>query len=150
MEIQKDFKEFFALFNAHKVEYVIVGGYALAFHGAPRYTGDIDVLVRAEESNAQRILTALSDFGFSELDLAVNDFSDPDRVLQLGMPPVRIDILTSLTGITWQEASTDTLDLDYGGVPVKVVGREALLTNKRATGRAQDLADIEALEGPPD
>lgn len=150
MEIQKDFKEFFALFNAHKVEYVIVGGYALAFHGAPRYTGDIDVLVRAEESNAQRILTALSDFGFSELDLAVNDFSDPDRVLQLGMPPVRIDILTSLTGITWQEASTDTLDLDYGGVPVKVVGREALLANKRATGRAQDLADIEALEGPPD
>jgi len=150
MEIQKDFKEFFALFNAHKVEYVIVGGYALAFHGAPRYTGDIDVLVRAEEANAQKILAALSDFGFSELDLSVNDFSDPDRVLQLGMPPVRIDILTSLTGITWQEASTDTLDLDYGGVPVKVVGREALLTNKRATGRAQDLADIEALEGPPD
>jgi len=150
MEIQKDFKEFFALFNAHKVEYVIVGGYALAFHGAPRYTGDIDVLVRAEEANAQKVLAALSDFGFSELDLSVNDFSDPDRVLQLGMPPVRIDILTSLTGITWQEASTDTLDLDYGGVPVKVVGRKALLTNKRATGRAQDLADIEALEGPPD
>jgi len=150
MEIQKDFKEFFALFNAHKVEYVIVGGYALAFHGAPRYTGDIDVLVRAEDANAQKILAALSDFGFSELDLSVNDFSDPDRVLQLGMPPVRIDILTSLTGITWQEATTDTLDLDYGGVPVKVVGREALLTNKRATGRAQDLADIEALEGPPD
>jgi hypothetical protein len=150
MEIQKDFKEFFALFNAHKVEYVIVGGYALAFHGAPRYTGDIDVLVRAEDANAQKILAALSDFGFSELDLSVNDFSDPDRVLQLGMPPVRIDILTSLTGITWQEATTDTLDLDYGGVPVKVVGREALLANKRATGRAQDLADIEALEGPSD
>ena len=150
MEIQEDFKEFFALFNAHKVEYVIVGGYALAFHGAPRYTGDIDVLVRAEETNAQRILAALSDFGFSELDLTGADFSDPDRVLQLGVPPVRIDILTSLTGITWQEASTDTLDLDYGGVPVQVVGREALLTNKRATGRAKDLADIEALEGKPD
>ncbi len=150
MEIQKDFKEFFALFNAHKVEYVIVGGYALAFHGAPRYTGDIDVLVRAEKANALNILAALSDFGFSELDLSVDDFSDPDRVLQLGMPPVRIDILTSLTGITWQEASTDTLDLDYGGVPVKVVGREALLINKRATGRAQDLADIEALEDQSD
>ncbi len=146
MEIQKDFKEFFALFNAHKVEYVIVGGYALAFHGAPRYTGDIEILVHAEEANANKILAALSDFGFSELDLSVDDFSDPDRVLQLGMPPVRIDILTSLTGITWQKASTDTLDLDYGGVPVKVIGREALLTNKRATGRAQDLADIEALE----
>ena len=150
MEIQKDFKEFFALFNAHKVEYVIVGGYALAFHGVPRYTGDIDVLVRAEEANVTRILAALSDFGFSELDLSVNDFSGPDRVLQLGMPPVRIDILTSLTGITWQEASTDTLDLDYDGIPVRVVGREALLANKRATGRAQDLADIEALEGKPD
>ncbi len=150
MEIQKDFKEFFALFNAHKVEYVIVGGYALAFHGAPRYTGDIDVLIRAEKANAVRILAALSDFGFSELDLSEGDFSDPDRVLQLGMPPVRIDILTSLTGITWQEASTDTLDLDYGGVPVKVVGREALLINKRATGRAQDLADIEALEDQSD
>ena len=150
MEIQKDFKEFFALFNAHKVEYVIVGGYALAFHGAPRYTGDIDVLVLADKANSLRILAALSDFGFSGLDLSVDDFSDPDRVLQLGMPPVRIDILTSLTGITWQEASTGTLDLDYGGVPVKVVGRRALLTNKRATGRAQDLADIEALEDQPD
>ena len=95
MEIQKDFKEFFALFNAHKVEYVIVGGYALAFHG---------------------------------------------------VPPVRIDILTSLTGITWQEASSGSLGLDYDGVPVQVIGREALLANKRATGRAQDLADIEALK----
>ena len=150
MEIQKDFKEFFALFNAHKVEYVVVGGYALAFHGAPRYTGDIDVLVRATEDNARRVLTALSNFGFSELDLGVDDFSQPDRVLQLGVPPVRIDILTSLTGITWLEAANDPLDLDYDGVPVQVIGREALLANKRATGRARDLADIEALEGQTD
>jgi len=150
MEIQKDFKEFFALFNAHKVEYVIVGGYALAFHGVPRYTGDIDILVYAEKDNGKRVFAAISEFGFAELDLSVDDFSSPDRVLQLGVPPVRIDILTSLTGITWQEASSGSLGLNYDGIPVQVIGREALLANKRATGRAQDLADIEALENQTD
>lgn len=145
MEIQKDFKEFFALLNAHKVEFVIVGGYALAYHGAPRYTGDIDILVRTGKSNAGKVLKALSEFGFSGLDLSADDFSSPDRVVQLGLPPIRIDILTSLTGVTWQDATAETLDLDYDGIPVRVIGRNALIANKVATGRTQDLADVEAL-----
>ena len=102
MEIQSDFKELLELFNANKVEYVVVGGYALAFHGAPRFTGDIDFFVRSEPENAKRILESLRQFGFESLELSEEDFTCPDRVIQIGVPPVRIDIMTSLTGVSWQ------------------------------------------------
>ena len=92
MEVQPDFKELLALFNAHGVEYLIVGGYALAFHGAPRFTGDLDLWVRPAKKNAQRIVAALREFGFGSLNLAEQDFADRDRVVQLGVPPVRVDI----------------------------------------------------------
>ena len=88
-----------ALLNEHNVEYVIVGGYALAFHGAPRYTGDLDILVKADEHNAQRILAALADFGFADANLTTADFQTREMVVQLGVAPVRVDILTSLTGV---------------------------------------------------
>ena len=104
MEVQQDFKELLKLFNAHKVEYVIVGGYALAFHGAPRYTGDIALLIKPDRENAQKVLNALKDFGFAELGLSSNDFSSPENVVQLGVPPVRIDIITSLTGVSWNRS----------------------------------------------
>lgn len=93
MEVQQDFKELLELFNVHNVEYVIVGGYALAFHGAPRYTGDIDLLIKPDQENAQKVLNALKDFGFATLDLASNDFSSPEKIVQFGIPPVRIDII---------------------------------------------------------
>jgi hypothetical protein len=146
MEIQSDFKELLASLNAHQVEYVIVGGYALAFHGAPRYTGDLDLLVRPEPANARRLLAALDEFGFGSLDLAASDFTSPETVLQLGFAPVRIDFITSLTGVSWEEAYQHRLPGRYGGVEVWYLGREQLIANKRALGRGKDLADLEALE----
>ena len=147
MEVQKDFKEFFALLNEHEVDFMIVGGYALAFHGAPRFTGDIDVFVKPDKKNAQRILKALEEFGFSSLDLSTDDFQEKNRVVQLGMPPVRIDIITSISGVAWEEADATKEPGNYGEIPVFYIGKVQYVANKRATGRTKDIADIEALGG---
>lgn len=124
---------------------MIVGGYALAFHGAPRFTGDIDIYVRPDAENAQRVVKALEAFGFGSLGLSTADFLEPDKVVQLGVPPVRVDIVTSITGVTWEEAVSGREAGTYGDVPVSYIGREQFITNKRATGRNKDLADIDAL-----
>ena len=145
MEIRNDFKELLELFNNHKVEYLIVGGYALAFHGAPRFTGDIDLFVRPARENAERIVAALNDFGFGLLDLSEGDFTVPDKVIQLGVPPVRIDIVTSISGVSWEKADTGKVPGQYGQTPVCFISREDFIANKRATGRKKDAADIEAL-----
>ena len=108
MEVQQDFKELLKFFNAHKVEYVIVGGYALAFHGAPRYTGDIDILVKPDEENARRVLNALEEFGFGSACLKKADFMYQNKVVQLGVPPVRVDIITSISGVSEE-------DINYQG-----------------------------------
>jgi hypothetical protein len=148
MEVQPDFRDLLALLNEHKVEYLIVGGYALAFHGAPRFTGDIDIFVRPHPNNAQRVIQALAVFGFQFPDLTVDDFKNPDKVVQLGVPPVRVDLITSLTGVSWEEADSSKEPGLFGDVPVHFIGREQYIANKRATGRKKDLADIEALGEP--
>lgn len=145
MEAQQDFKELLGLFNAHKVEYIIVGAYALAYHGAPRFTGDIDIFVKPSVKNAKKIVSALSDFGFGSLNLTVEDFQNPDSVIQLGVPPVRIDIITSLTGVTWKEADKGKVNGLYGDIPVHFLGKKQFIANKSAIGRKKDLADIESL-----
>jgi len=145
MEVQKDFKEFFALLNAHEVDFMIVGGYALAYHGAPRYTGDIDIFIKPESENAQRILQGLEEFGFSSLELSSEDFQNEDTVVQLGLPPVRIDIITSISGVSWEQAEASKEPGTYGDVPVFYIGKNQYVANKRARGRAKDIADIEAL-----
>ena len=145
MEIQSDFKELLELFNFHKVEYLITGGYALAQHGAPRYTGDIDLYVKPELNNADKIIKALDDFYFGSLDLSNKDFIEPGQIIQLGMPPGRIDIITSITGVNWEEAFTGKVRGLCGGVPVYFIGREEFVKNKKATGRLKDKADLEAL-----
>jgi hypothetical protein len=145
MDVQKDYKELLELFNAHRVEYMIVGAYALAFHGAPRFTADIDILVRPSSQNAQKILSALTDFGFGSLNLTTDDFQKLNYVVQLGTPPVRIDIVTSITGVTWEETDGGKQMGLYGDVPVFFLGRDQYVANKRATGRKKDLADLEAL-----
>lgn len=145
MDVHADFKELFELLNVREVDYVIVGGYALAFHGAPRYTGDMDVLVCPDRNNAMHLVEALEAFGFGGLGLDVEDFCSGDRVVQLGRPPVRVDLITSLTGVTWSEAFASRVRGSYGDVPVWFIGRTAFLANKLATGRTKDLADIEAL-----
>jgi len=133
------------LLNVHNVEYVIVGGYALAFHGVPRYTGDLDILVKPVPANARQILAALEEFGFGLLGLTAEDFILPDRIVQLGVPPVRVDFITSLTGVPWLEAFAGRVAGRYGDVPVYFIGRDQFIANKRATGRKRDLADLEAL-----
>ena len=145
MEVQPDFKELLALLNKHAVEYVVVGGYALAFHGAPRFTGDIDIFVCPQSPNPARIMSALNEFGFGSAGLEEEDFSTPHNVVQLGVPPVRVDFITSLTGVSWEDAAAARCSGSYGDVPVFFIGRKEFIANKRALGRAKDLADIEAL-----
>jgi len=147
MEAQQDFRDLLELFNAHKVEYMIVGGYALAFHGAPRYTGDIDIFIKSDAENAQRILSALDKFGFKSIGLTIEDFENPEKVVQLGVPPVRVDIITSLSGVTWEDAYSGRETGKYGDISVYYIGRKQFISNKRATGRKKDLADIEAIGG---
>ncbi len=145
MEIQPDFRDLLELFNSHKVKYIIVGGYALAFHGAPRYTGDIDIFVASNAKNAERIFSALKDFGFGSVGLTPADFNKPGQIIQLGVPPVRIDIVTSITGVSWEEAESNQVKGNYGDIRVQYIGREQLIVNKKAVGRKKDLADLEAL-----
>ena len=146
METKPDYKELFGLLNAHGVNYVIVGAYALAFHGVPGHTGDVDVLGEAATSNAALAMAALTEFGFGAVGLKASDFEVADKVVQLGVPPVRIDIMTSIDGVSWDDAIASRAAGDYGGVPVWVIGRDMLIKNKRSTGRLKDLADVEALE----
>lgn len=145
MEVQPDFRELLALFNKHKVEYIVVGSYALAYHGAPRFTGDIDIYVHPTGDNAVRLLGALNIFGFGSLGLKMEDFQAPNQVIQLGVPPVRVDLITSITGVSWEEADSGKVAGKYSDVDVSYLGRTQYVQNKRAVGRKKDLADLEAL-----
>jgi len=145
MEVQSDFRDLLASFRKHDVSFVLVGAYALAFHGVPRFTGDIDILVRCDCDNAGRIIAALTEFGFGSLGLTVEDFAKPEQVVQLGVSPVRIDLLTSISGVSWAEADAGKVNGWYGDVEVPYLGRRELIANKRAIGRSKDLADLEAL-----
>ncbi len=149
MEVQPDFRDLLASLNAHRVEYAIVGAYALAYHGHPRATGDLDILVQPDLENARRLLQAIRSFGFGDLELTEEDFLEPNRILQLGYPPVRIDLMSGLSGVTWEEVAPGREEEEYGGLPVLVIGREAFIRNKRASGRLQDRADLEALGEVP-
>src|SRR6056297_1778397 len=150
MEKQEDFEELFELLNRHNVKYIIVEGYALAFHDAPRYTGDIDVFVKPDQENARNIMHALDDFGFGDLDVSEKDFSAPDMVIQLGVPPVRVDFITSLSGLDWEAAEAGVVSGSCGQEMVNFLGRTEFLRNKRAIGRYKDLADLEALGEKPE
>ena len=145
MEPPRDFCELLECFNAAGVKAIIVGAYALGFHGAPRMTGDLDLLVQPSADNAKRAMEALAAFGFGEAGLAAADFQQPDVVVQLGVPPVRVDLLTGITGVTWEEAWAGRITGDFGGVPVAFIGLTELRRNKLAAGRHKDLADLEAL-----
>lgn len=149
MELDTNFRELLESFNAERVDYLVVGGHALAFHGAPRFTGDLDLLVKTELANAKRVMAALKRFGFGSLKLSPADFAKPDAIVQLGRTPLRIDIMTSITGVTWQKARRNCTPGECGGVPVLFLSRADFIANKRASGRAKDIADIEALESKP-
>ena len=143
---KSDFEELFACLTARNVRFV-VGGHALAYHGRPRYTKDLDVFVDITPENAARLLLALGDFGFGSLDLKTTDFDRPGMVVQLGIAPNRIDLLTTIDGVSFDQAWNGHVTGRFGTESVPFLGRRELLASKRAVGRLQDLADIEAL-GP--
>jgi len=145
MPLQKDLREFIESLNSHHVEYVIVGAFALAFHGLPRYTGDLDIFVRPSPENAARLEKVIAEFGFAAAGLSAEDFLRPNQVIQLGRAPNRVDLLTSITGVTFEEAWAQRVPSELDGVPVNFIGKESLIKNKRATGRTRDKADLEAL-----
>ena len=141
-----DFLDLLRAFAAADVRFLIVGAYALALHGRPRATGDLDIWVEATPENARRVLRALGEFGAPLADIAEADLSAPGVVYQIGVAPGRIDVLTELTGITFAEAWLDRAHGSFGDVEVDFIGRASFLRNKRATGRPKDLGDIEGME----
>jgi hypothetical protein len=140
-----DFVDLLRAFNAHEVRYLVVGAYALAAHGRPRATGDLDIWVEPAPGNATRVMHALASFGAPLDQVAEADFAHPGIVFQMGLPPGRIDVLTELTSLTFEEAWATRLAGVLGGVAVSFIGRDAFIRNKRATGRARDLGDVESL-----
>ena len=140
----KDFEELFVCLRHRNVKALVVGGYAVAFHGQPRFTKDIDVFVEPTPENADRLLAALTDFGFGGLGLTTSDFS-PGKIVQLGVAPNRVDLLTTIDGVTFDQAWRGRVSGHYGREVVDYIGRAELVRNKRASGRPQDLLDIEGL-----
>lgn len=147
-ELPEDFRDLLLELVDAGAEFVVVGGHAVAFHGHPRATKDLDVLVRATQENAAKVYLALASFGapLAAFDVAVTDFASYDGVLQIGVPPRRIDVLNRADGVTFDQAVAAGDGFEIEGRRIPVIGRDALLANKRAAGRAQDLADVKALE----
>jgi len=146
MDLAPDFDEFFACLTARGVEFVVVGAYALAFHGSPRFTGDIDIFVRPTPDNATRLLGALEAFGFPVDQLTAAAVVDSRRIIEMGVPPVQIHVMSAISGVGWDAAWSDRVEGPLGRHIVPFLGRESFLRNKRAAGRPKDLADIDALE----
>ena len=145
MSLSADLREFIELLNSRGVEYVIVGAHSLAFHGRPRYTGDLDILVRPSPENAERLATVLVEFGFAQSDFKASDFIEPDQIVQLGRAPNRIDLLTGISGVATGEAFEKKISTELAGLPVFMLSKDLLIENKRAVGRPQDIADLDAL-----
>ena len=146
MHLSNDCKEFIALLRSEGVDFLVVGAAALAAHGRPRYTGDIDLWIRCDAGTAKKMESVLARFGFQSTGLQASDFAEPDRVVQLGVAPNRVDILTGLTGLDFDAAWKRRVDLPLDNQTLPFLDKESLCANKRATARPQDLADLEALE----
>jgi hypothetical protein len=144
--VSPDFKDLVSAFNAHRVEYLVVGAHALAAHGYVRATGDLDVWVRPEPANAKRVVEALRAFGAPLRDLSETDLTRVGTVFQIGVAPIRIDVLTSIDGVGFDEAWRDRLMAHFADLPVPVLAARDLIVNKRAVARPQDLADVDWLE----
>jgi len=143
--LSKDFKEFIKLLNENNVKYLVIGGYAVAFHGHPRYTKDLDIWIESSQKNARRLLSALDQFGFGSLGLELEDFIAANQIIQLGYPPNRIDALITAGGLGFGECYKAKASEYIHGIQIDFIDIENLKKNKRATGRSQDLADLENL-----
>jgi len=140
-----DFEEFFRLLNVHKVKYLVVGGYAFAVHAFPRFTNDLDIWIETDVKNAEKILQVLHDFGFKELEVTIEDLTNPDRIIQLGYPPLRIDLLTDIDGVDFSTAWGNKDSSSYGKQKINIINRELFIRNKLASGRKKDKEDLEKL-----
>jgi hypothetical protein len=145
MSLSADLREFIELLNSRAVEYVVVGAHSLAFHGRPRYTGDLDILIKPSPENAEKISAVLAEFGFAESEFKAADFVQPDQMIQLGRVPNRIDLMTGITGVATGEVFAKKISAELSGLPVFILSKDLLIQNKRAVARPQDLADIDAL-----
>lgn len=145
MNLQKDLKEFIELLSELDVHFLIVGAFAVAYHGYPRYTADIDIFVETSRENAGKLLKAIHGFGFGEIGLTEEDFLSAGQVIQFGVAPNRIDLLTSISGVSFEDAWSARVFGQIGGLRVPFISLEMLKQNKTATGRTQDLADLEHL-----
>ena len=146
MVTEKDYEEFLKLLNRHEVKYCIIGAFAMAFHAEPRYTKDIDILVQASTENAEKLLLALDEFGFGALNLNVEDFSTRGNIIQLGYEPVRIDIITSIQDLDFNEIWQNRVQGSYGRQTVNFIDRENLIKSKKISNRPQDKADLAKLQ----
>lgn len=145
MVLHQDFRELLKLLNENNVDYLVVGAFALGFFGAPRSTGDIDIWIRVSEDNAKRMEKTLNDFGLISLGYKATDFLDKDSIIQLGVPPVRVDIIMSISGVEFDEAFQNKNVVESKGTKINYISKEDFIKNKRASGRLKDLADIESL-----
>jgi hypothetical protein len=150
MVLNPDFREFIECLNANQVRYLVVGGYAVAFHGHPRYTKDLDIWIQPTLENAQKVIQALAAFGFASLNLVASDFAQSDQVVQLGYPPNRIDLITSPDGVDFETCYQSKIESDLDGLKICWIDLENLRLNKKVSGRSQDLADLESLAGSQD
>ncbi|WP_242929404.1 hypothetical protein [Pontibacter vulgaris] len=143
--LSPDFREFVELLNKHKVNYLIVGGYAVGIHGHPRYTGDLDVWISPNPNTAKTMVLIMKEFGFGSFGLTENDFLAKDNIIQLGYPPFRIDVLTSIDGVAFEECFPNKVVIEDEGVPVNFISLKDLRKNKESSGRRRDLDDLEHL-----
>jgi hypothetical protein len=150
MVLNPDFREFIECLNANQVRYLVVGGYAVAFHGHPRYTKDLDIWIQPTLENAQKVIQALAAFGFASLNLVASDFAQSDQVVQLGYPPNRINLITSPDGVDFETCYQSKIESDLDGLKICWIDLENLRLNKKVSGKSQDLADLESLAGSQD
>jgi len=145
MKLPSDFRDLICAFNAAGVEYLVVGAFALGVHGVPRYTGDLDIFFNPVEENARRVFEALKSFGYSSSELTVESLLEPDTVHYLGRPPLRVDLLNSISGVLFSDAWATRMIVRLDSDEFPVLGREALMKNKSASARPKDLVDLELL-----
>lgn len=149
IEFPRDFKEFLQLLNSKKIEYLVIGGYAVGYHGYPRATGDMDIWIARSDQNAVKMVEALREFGFDPPELKKELFLKKQKVIRMGIPPMRLEILTSIDGVSFQSCFKNRIIADFGDFKVNFISKADLLMNKRASGRPQDLVDFDKLQNEP-
>ncbi len=144
-KLPRDFAEFLSLLNSHSVRYLLIGGYAVGFHGHVRATNDIDIWIDVNADNAERVVSAIREFGFDAPELSASKLTEPRKITRMGLPPMRIEVLNTISGVAFDHAYPNRVEAEFGGLRVPVIGLQELLANKQASGRTKDLADYEEL-----